>query len=98
MNKINSYLGFAKKSRNIVFGEDKVLSSKPKLVVVSSKTSQNFCGKLKKMTCPIIVLEQTLYESLGEKSLVFGILDSSLANAIENELKIIGGKYFDNKQ
>ena len=99
MNKINSYIGFAKKSRTILFGEDKILEGKNiKLVVCSNTISNNFLKKIEKANLKTICLVEQEFNKLQIDSKVFAITNENLAQAIEKELTNIGGNNFDNKQ
>ena len=99
MNKINSYIGFAKKSRTIVFGEDNCEDNKKiKLVVYSDEISQNFIKKLTKINAKAICVDSEQYNHFDVTSKVFAITNAELAKAIEKELTNIGGNDFDNKQ
>lgn len=85
MNKINSYIGFAIKSRNIVYGADNILSSKKcKLIIASENLSQNTINKLQTKNIKIILLKEVDYNSLNLRGLVVGITDESLSKAIQN--------------
>lgn len=98
MNKINSYIGFAKKSRTIVFGEDNCKDNKKiKLVVYTSGISQNFIKKIQKSNAKTICVDSEQYNHFDVTSKVFAITDENLAKAIETELTNIGGNNFDNK-
>jgi len=99
MNKINSYIGFAKKSRTILFGEDKILEGKNiKLVVCSNTISNNFLKKIEKANLRTICLVEQEFNKLQIDAKVFAITNENLAQAIEKELTNIGGNNFDNKQ
>ena len=97
MNKINSYIGFAKRSRAIVFGEDKCLACKnAKLIIYASTLSNNFTSKVVATNIPFCQLEEQIYTGLEINAKVFAITDKNLALAIQKELTI-GGNKFDNK-
>lgn len=83
MDKINSYVGFAIKSKTIVYGADNILKSKNiNLILASEELSQNTINKLKNTNLKIINLPSEKYNSLNLKGLVVGIKDKSLADAI----------------
>lgn len=86
MEKIRSYIGFAIKSRNIVYGTDNILKSKAKLVIVSDRLSQNAIDKLNNKFHKVIIIKDETFAELGSSALALAILDSSLANAIKNNL------------
>lgn len=84
MNKINAYIGFAIKSRSVVYGTDNILTSKGcKLIVVSNKLSINALQKLQSKNIQIITLSENDYAQLNLKGLAVGITDKSLAEAIQ---------------
>lgn len=83
MDKINSYVGFAIKSKTIVYGADNILKSKNiNLILASEELSQNTMNKLKNTNLKIINLPSAKYNSLNLKGLVVGIKDKSLADVI----------------
>lgn len=93
-NKIKSYLGFAIRSRKAIFGYDNLFTTKkmPLLTLISSTQGDKMKEKViafcldKKIRC--IRLPFALEDVLGRNCKVISILDSSLANAIYNELKM----------
>ena len=83
MNKINSYIGFAIKSRKVVYGADNILKSNAcKLIIVSRALAQNTLQKLHSKSIKIITLPETDYSMLNLRGLAVGITDTSLADAI----------------
>lgn len=83
MDKINSYVGFAIKSKAIVYGADNILKSKVvHLILASEELSKNTMDKLKNTNIQILNLSSEQYNSLNLRGLVVGIKDKSLANAI----------------
>ena len=85
MSKINSYIGFAIKSRKVVYGTDNILINKNcQLVIVSDSIAQNTLQKLKNKNLKIIVMPQAEYKTLNLKGLAIAITDQSLAQAIQN--------------
>lgn len=89
MDKIKSYIGFAKKSRQIAFGLNMALTKKNQLVLVNSSISEDSLQKLNKFCKNLVVLDENDYKKLQENAKVIAILDKNLANAIENEIKNI---------
>lgn len=96
MTKIESYLGFAIRSGNVIFGYDKLFDCKktPKLVLVCSTQNEkvsnkvlNFCTD-NNIEC--IKLDNLILSDLikRENCKVIGVLDENLANAIRFELKM----------
>ena len=87
MNKIKSYIGFAIKSKQVVYGADNILvSKKNKLIVASIQLSQNTLEKLKNINVKIITLPHEIFEDLNIKGLVVSITNLSLAKAIIENL------------
>ena len=87
MNKINSYIGFAKKSRKIVYGADKILACKTcKLILASEELAQNTLNKLQTKNVKIQILPAEEFQLLDLNGLVVAITDQSLANAIKNNI------------
>ena len=87
MNKIKSYVGFAIKSRKIIYGADNIMSSKTcKLILASENLSQNTLNKLKSKNVNIQILPASEFELLDLNGLVVAITDESLANAIKNNI------------
>lgn len=83
MDKINSYVGFAIKSKNIVYGADNILKSKNiRLILASEELSQNTINKLHNTKICLLSLPSEKYNSLNLKGLAVGIKDKSLADAI----------------
>ena len=89
MDKIKSYIGFAKKSRKIAFGLNMALAKNSKLILVDESISEDSLNKLNKICKNIAVLKSEDYQKLQENAKVIAILDKNLANAIENEIKNI---------
>lgn len=87
MNKINSYIGFAIKSRKVVYGADNILSSKNcKLIVASTDLAQNTIDKLKTKNIQIVMVDHSEFQTLNLRGLVVGITDENLSNAIKNNI------------
>ncbi len=88
MAKIDAYVGFAKKSRAIVFGTNSIISagSKCKLIVVSDNLSANAVNKLKNIA-PLIMLNSAEHTRLFGSAEAVAITNQNLANAITKNLK-----------
>lgn len=93
LTKVKSYLGFAEKSRNILLGTDKILSSKgAKIIIVSDELSLSSLEKLnrfaEKLKIELIKLKNEdfskIYERAGVKALA--VKESNLAKAITKNL------------
>lgn len=92
LTKIKSYVGFAIKSGKAVFGVDQIISLRrpPKIVLYDDSLSENSLSKLKNYlskqnvnSCKIAMEE--IYPDKNCKAV--GILDESLASAIEKSIK-----------
>ena len=96
IEKIKTYLGFAVKSGNIIFGSDKLFESKKRsfLVLICSTQNEKVTNKVvnfcKKDNIKFIKLKDIiLAELLGRDNCkVVGISDFNLANAITNEFQM----------
>lgn len=96
MNKIISYIGFAKKSNNLIVGQSPVKHCKKQLhlVLVCGLASENLINLAKnvanKHNCNYIVTKQSLSELANLKDIkIVGITDENLSKAIiENKEKI----------
>ena len=87
MNKINSYVGFAIKSRKVVYGADNIIKNNGcKLVIVSDALAQNTLQKLQTKNVKIITVPHTDYQTLNLRGLAVAITDNSLAQAIINNI------------
>ncbi len=90
-SKIKAYIGFAKKSRNIIFGSDDIIKNikKAKLVLVSSLLGSSSFEKLKneakKQKIKIIVLNSDDYNELFDSEFIkaTAITDANLSDAIK---------------
>ncbi len=87
--KITSYIGFAKKARNIHFGADKVLESTKKSdIIVSRDISSNTLNKLnnhaQKTKANITLIPERVMEQItqSDRIKVFQILDENLNDAV----------------
>lgn len=96
MNKIISYIGFAKKSNNLIVGQTPIKRCKKQLylVLVCGSASENLINLAKnvanKHCCAYIITKQKLSELTNLKDIkIVGILDENLSKAIiENKEKI----------
>ncbi len=98
--KIYSYLGFAKKSRNLIAGYNTCImaanKNKVKLLILTGDLAENTVKKMKalseKQKIPLLYLKDSEeeFERLGLKGKgVFAILDSNFAKVISEEIKKI---------
>ena len=87
-SKIKTFIGFAIKSRAIVYGVDAIKEKNVKVIFFSeglSETSKNSCKKFaEKNSCDYYQLtdEQMLELTYNEKIKAFAITNVDLANAI----------------
>lgn len=96
MNKIISYIGFAKKSNNLIVGQTPIKRCKKQLylVLVCGSASENLKNLAKnvanKHNCDYIITKQNLSELANLKDIkIVGITDENLSKAIiENKEKI----------
>ncbi len=97
MSKLESYIGFAKKSRNLVTGSSTVMyymdKKKVKLLIISKDTSDNTKDKLiksaKKNNTKYVIYEdcENLSRAAGEGyKTSFAILDDNFAKVILKEI------------
>lgn len=89
MNKIISYLGFAKKSGNLITGQTslKICKKKLYLVLVCPTASDNLKNLAKNLSvkhqCPVIETTQKLDSYIPEKEIkILGLTNQELSNAI----------------
>lgn len=89
-DKIKSYIGFARKSRNVIYGVDDILKSKQvqiifyvnNLAINSKNKLDNFT--LNKNILKICLSSDEIFELLQNNNIkVFAITDKNLANAIK---------------
>lgn len=96
-SKIDSYLGFAKKSRGLISGYNTCLHGmnhgKVKLLIIATDVTDNGSEKLirlaedKKITCRRYRTKEELSRLMGfEDRGVFGIVDENFANIILKEI------------
>lgn len=98
MRKIISYLGFAKKSNNIIIGQSPIKRTDKKLylILTSASASENLDNLAKnvanKHNCVYMKLNLELSELIDLKDIkIIGITDYNLAKAIiDNKESIIG--------
>ena len=87
-SKIKTYIGFAIKSRAIIYGVDSIKEKNVKVIFFSdgiSETSKNCCKKIaEKNNCLYYQLtdEQMLELTQNEKIKAFALTNVDLANAI----------------
>lgn len=93
LNKIKTYVGFAKKSGSIVFGVDKISECKNlKLVLVSDAISENSLKKIEqtilKTQTKSAIIKRDEFKIIvcGENILAIGMKDENLSNAISSLL------------
>ncbi len=93
MNKIASYLGFAIKSRNIIFGFDNLCETKKKIVTVITDNTIN--NKLKDKLIQLCEYRKwelltlndcTLSDLLNRNCKMVGVTDVHLAQAIKQNI------------
>ena len=96
MNKIISYIGFAKKSNNLVVGQTPIkrCTKQLYLILVCNSASENLKNLAKntsiKHSCEYIITEPNLSELANLKDIkIIGLTDENLSKAIiENKEKI----------
>ena len=82
MNKLNSYIGFARKSGACVLGVDNLLKSRAvKIVFASPCLKENSLSKLKNRFGEVLFVTPLAFETLSPSVLAFGITDLNLADA-----------------
>ena len=89
MNKIISYLGFAKKSGNVITGQTslKICKKKLFLIMVCNTASNNLKNLEKnlgvKHNCPVIEVQEDLQNLINEKDIkILGLTHQELSKAI----------------
>lgn len=96
-SKIESYLGFAKKSRNLISGYNTCIhgmnQGKIKLIIIAEDVTENGSEKIirmaeeKKITYRRYSTKEQLSKLMGfEDRGVFGIVDENFANIILKEI------------
>lgn len=90
MSKISTYIGFALKSKNIIYGTDSIISAKNKckLIIASTLLAENSVKKLKKID-DVVFLPADQFELLFGKPKAVAITDANLANAIKQNIDSI---------
>lgn len=94
-NKIKTYIGFAIKSRKIIFGYDNIITYKKNqhLILVSSTVNDKVKNKItlfaEKNNIKVVNLLDITVEELTdrENSKIISIIDESLSSAIINQLE-----------
>jgi len=96
MNKILSYIGFAKKSGHIVFGQDNIIKTKNvQIILCDEALSQNTIKKMVTKKASIYILPTSNMQELSQSAKVLAITDKSLSQAIQNQIEEFGGKKFE---
>lgn len=102
LNKIKTFIGFAIKSRNIIFGTDKILlSKKQSLVLISDELADSSRKKLKNhcekcsIDCFSLKKDEFLDIIQNDNVKAIAILDKNLALAIKKILTNdgLGGQF-----
>lgn len=94
LSKIKAYVGFAIKSRQIVYGTDNILKTKKiKLVIVSDDLADNGYEKisLHAQKCGALVVKfssDDIFEITGKSIKALAVMSESLADAIKKSLAI----------
>jgi len=94
-NKIKTYVGFAIRSRKIIFGYDNIVTYKKtqNLILVSSTVNEKVKGKINSFAenknIKIVNLQGITVEELTDRdnSKIISIIDESLSNAIISQLE-----------
>ena len=93
LNKVKSYINFAKRSKSIVFGVDDIIkSNKIKIIVLSGGLADNSKQKIDKISQTKNILKVELDKNLffeliqNDSIKIFAITDASLAKAIKLNL------------
>ena len=91
-SKIQSYIGFAIRSRNIVFGYDNLVKSKSKYLLVlyddtlSVKVQEKLVMLAQSHNWEIIKLPYTIESIISRNCKAIGITDTNLSNAIKQNI------------
>ena len=96
IEKVKSYLGFAIRSGNVIFGSDKLFEVKklPKVVIICSTQNEKVAGKVLRFcesnNIYAIRLEELVLSNLiaRDNCKVLSILDTSLAEVIKKEFEM----------
>lgn len=96
--KVDTYIGFAVKARDVIFGLDNIVTAKKKIRVIVTDDSLGEASRrklrnyLNKNDIPCYILDHSLGEVLRRDNCkILGVTNDSLAGAICNELQ---GKEF----
>ena len=90
--KLQSYFGFAIKSRAIVFGYDNLVKCNKSgvLIVFDGTFNEKMKSKLNRLArnkqWDIVKLDMPLFEIIGRNCKVVGITDINLSNAIKQNI------------
>lgn len=99
-NKLGTYIGFSIRSGNVLYGYEKVISTRkrPYLILLDDETGESSKKKItayaEKYTVKIYSLPSGALSAYcgGKNVKCLGLTDKNLASAAENELKTnIGG-------
>lgn len=93
-SKIKTYIGFAKRSRTVIFGVDEIIKTlkKCELILASSALSQSSLEKLQKSAAKIkrnvyVIAEEEFNQNLNSVFIkAIAITDKNLSDAIKKEL------------
>lgn len=96
MNKIISYLGFAKKSNNCIMGQTALKNNSKQLflIIVDTTASENLkdlaVNIAKKHKCELIISKVSISELIRYSEVkIIGLTDENLSKAIINNKEII---------
>lgn len=89
--KIKAYLGFAIKSRAIVYGVDNIEKNKPQLIIYSANLAsakRRLENHAQKTKATIIMLDDKAFNELtnNERIKALAVLSENLAKAIKDNL------------
>ena len=92
ISKINTYINFAIKSGDCVFGVDKILKTKPYLIIYHESLANNSLNKIKtKLHDVLIVMLNEVFDAFVDKDIkVLAICNKNLANACIEILRLKG--------
>ena len=90
INKLSTYIGFAKKSKQIIIGTDNILvSNKVQIVIVSSALSQNATKKITNKFKVYSLDDEMFFKVVGLQGVkAIAITDENLGKAIKNLLEV----------
>ena len=105
INKLKSYLGFALKSKSIIFGIDNIVKAKQiKLVLISNKITETGKNKVlnlcEKKNLKYTIIDGMLFDEIIQNSgiKIVAITDKNLSDAIIKELNYFGGNFEQNRK